>query len=75
MKNLDLNSKSMTETEVASSVDHIPALQMKIYNEMSDQPAQSVDVLQTIQNQFAEIQRLQIKKNYLLKEVSQYFKD
>ncbi len=75
MKNLNLNNKSLTETEVVNSVNHIPSLQMKIYNEMSDQPAQTVDVLQTIQNQFAEIQRLQIKKNYLLKEVSQYFKD
>lgn len=75
MKNLDLNNKSMTEAEVVNSVNHIPSLQMKIYNEMSDRPAQTIDVLQMIQNQFAEIQRLQIKKNYLLKEVSQYFKD
>ena len=73
MKNTELNKSQITELNpVAHSV---PQIEMKVYNELAENPSQSMDVVDIIQKQFAEIQRLQIKKSYLLKEVSQYLKD
>jgi hypothetical protein len=63
------------ETANDTAASAVMPLQMPVYREMADQPSQSVDVLAVLQQQFVEIERLQKKKIFLLKEISSYVKD
>lgn len=47
---------------------------MSVYNELSDQPTQNIDVLSMLQKQIALAQEISARRSYLLKEVSAYFK-
>jgi hypothetical protein len=51
-----------------------PSFQVSVYNEMLDQTSQSLDVIQMIEQQFAQLYHLNVKRSFLLKEISQYLK-
>ena len=72
MKNLnEMKNKNLNQI---SSVDFQPSFHMPVYNEMSDQTSQTMDVVQMIQNQFEQLNKISIKRQFLLKEISQYLK-
>ena len=60
-----LDSKSAIET-------HLNHLDMRVYNEMNDVTSSEVNVLELIQKQFAQINDLNHRRQFLLKEVSTY---
>lgn len=51
-----------------------PSFQVSVYNEMLDQTAQNLDVIQMIEQQFVQLNHLNVKRSFLLKEISQYLK-
>lgn len=54
----------------ASSV--FPDVNMQVYNELNDQVRTDVNVLEMIQQQFMQIQELNKKRSFLLKEISHF---
>jgi hypothetical protein len=72
MKNL--NDNQQTQKTQTTEVDFKPSFQMEVYNEMSDSTAQSVDVIQMIEQQFLDLNHMATKRNFLLKEISSYMK-
>ncbi len=67
-ENQKININQNHETDLS------PSFQISIYNEMSDQTSQQVDVIQMIQKQFAELNQLSAKRIFLLKDISNYLK-
>ncbi len=76
MKNLNGHPTLEQNTENIQSQESgfNPSFQMSVYNEMSNQTAQKVDVLQMIQDQFSELNHLAQKRIFLLKEITHYLK-
>ena len=72
MKNFNENQN--IENNQNHGSDFQPSFQVSVYNEMSDQTSQQIDVIQMIQNQFQELNRLSQKRIFLLKEISHYLK-
>lgn len=72
MKNLIQNQENKNNRNQQTAVS--PSLQISVYNEMSDQTSQQVDVIQMIQKQFAELNQLSAKRIFLLKDISNYLK-
>lgn len=75
MKNVnETQNKTTAQTDMYNVSERALSLEMTVYNEMSDQTAQSVDVVKMIEVQFEQIKYMNTKKSYLLKEIAQYFK-
>ncbi len=72
MKNLIQNQENKNNRNQQTAVS--PSLQISVYNEMSDQTSQQVDVIQMIQKQFSELNQLSAKRIFLLKDISNYLK-
>jgi len=76
MKNLNGRQSSEQTNESSQDLESVisPLFQMSVYHEMSEQTAQRIDVIKMIQNQFLELNKISVKKSFLLKEISQYLK-
>lgn len=70
MKNL--NEVQNTVVNKLENETHLNHLDMRVYNEMNDVTSSDVNVLELIQKQFAQINDLNHRRQFLLKEVSQY---
>ena len=44
-----------------------PSFQVSVYNEMLDQTSQKLDVIQMIEQQFAQLNHLNLNRSFLLK--------
>lgn len=76
MKNLNEKLSLEQKNEKAQSFESLfqPSFQVSVYREMSEPTSQSIDVIQMIQHQFLELNKISVKKSFLLKEISQYLK-
>ncbi len=72
--NENMSENQQTAKTETHDADFQPSFQMAIYNEMSDSTSQSVDVIQMIEQQFSDLNRIATKRNFLLKEISNYMK-
>lgn len=72
MKQINLKNNSEQSTQVIHSSIELSNLNMQVYNELHDQHQSEINVLELIQQQFEQIQDLNKKRSFLLKEVSQY---
>ncbi len=78
MKNLNevqntKNNKSENETHLNHLAANLTThLNLRVYNEMNDVTSSDVNVLELIQKQFAQINDLNHRRRFLLKEVSSY---
>ena len=70
MKNL--NEVQNTENNLLTNENHLNHLDMRVYNEMNDITSSDVNVLELVQKQFAQINDLNHRRQFLLKEVSTY---
>ncbi len=70
MKNL--NEVQNTENTQLTNETYLNHLDMRVYNEMNDVTSSDVNVLELIQKQFSQINDLNHRRQFLLKEVSQY---
>lgn len=76
MKNVnETQNKTTVTSDIFNISEHAVSVEMTVYNEMSDQPAQSIDVVKMIESQFEQMKYTNAKKSYLLKEIAQYFKN
>lgn len=66
------NAKEISALRAPSSAP--VSFDMSVYNELSDQPTQSMDVLEMLRKQMGLAQEISARRSYLLKEVSGYFK-
>lgn len=71
MKNVN-EQNQITNQNQQEIFEH--SFQVSVYNEMLDQTSQSLDVIQMIEQQFAQLNHLNVKRSFLLKEISQYLK-
>ncbi len=69
MKNLNEVQNVVNKLENEMHLNH---LDMRVYNEMNDVTSSDVNVLELIQKQFAQINDLNHRRQFLLKEVSTY---
>ncbi len=74
MKNLDeVQNKVVNKLENETHLNHLADhLNLRVYNEMNDVTSSDVNVLELIQKQFAQINDLNHRRQFLLKEVSSY---
>ena len=70
MKNL--NEVQNSENTQLTNETRLNHLDMRVYNEMNDVTSSDVNVLELIQKQFAQINDLNHRRQFLLKEVSSY---
>ena len=70
MKNL--NEVQNTVEKIQTNETHLNHLDMRVYNEMNDVTSSDVNVLELIQKQFSQINDLNHRRQFLLKEISQY---
>jgi hypothetical protein len=75
MKNLEMASQQVTtENKVGSAVQSAYAVQfgeVLVYNEMADQTAVRMNLLEQINSQMAQIDELNQRRQYVLKEIIQ----
>jgi len=75
MKNLEMASQQVTtENKVGSAVQSAYAVQfgeVLVYNEMADQTAVRMNLLEQINSQLAQIDELNQRRQYVLKEIIQ----
>jgi hypothetical protein len=75
MKNVNENQNIENNQNI--KFDFQPSFEMNIYNEMLETPSksvQSVDVIKMIEQQFSDLNLSATKRNFLLKEISNYLK-
>ena len=74
MKNLnEVQNSENTKLTNETHLNHLAAhLNLRVYNEMNDVTSSEVNVLELIQKQFAQINDLNHRRQFLLKEVSSY---
>ena len=71
MKNLNETQHQLIEKSTTNEI-HLNHLDMRVYNEMNDVTSSEVNVLEQIQKQFSQINDLNHRRQFILKEVSQY---
>ncbi len=71
MKNLNETQNQLVENSSTNEI-HLNHLDMRVYNEMNDVASSDVNVLELIQKQFSQINDLNHRRQFLLREVSTY---
>lgn len=71
MKNLNETQNQLVENSPTNEI-HLNHLDMRVYNEMNDVASSDVNVLELIQKQFSQINDLNHRRQFLLREVSTY---
>ena len=72
MKNV--NELKKKELDTVTTENFQPSFYTPVYHEMLDQTSQTMDVVEMIQHQFQALHKISVKRQFLLKEISQYLK-
>ncbi len=68
MKNLNLINQTLIQEEI-SSVANLEYNDVMIYNEMADQPAVRMNLVEQIHSQLSQLDEMISRKQFVLKEV------
>jgi len=71
MKNLEMASQQVTTENAVQSAYAIQFGEVLVYNEMADQTAVRMNLLEQINSQLAQIDELNQRRQYVLKEIIQ----
>ncbi|MFN3454491.1 MAG: hypothetical protein ACK41T_05970 [Pseudobdellovibrio sp.] len=72
MKRQDVESNQLSNVQESLSESPLKSLNMKVYNELYDQTQSEVNVIDMINQQFAQINEMQKRRSLILKDIANY---